>query len=176
MVCWALPWRWGRGSENLGRRNPSGRLVGLSWVGGCGLGACACVLPSGLHRARQTFLRLGVSRSWRVAASQFKNSSAGFAHHANLAVARARHGGQRGSGPRLARPASGHGQSPCLVVVTKLGKTLALHKCTEEVEASRHRVTSFRVRVGYATTLRKIQGAALPHVTIWLDLQTSFLH
>ena len=59
--------------------------------------------------------------------------------------------------------------SQCLVVVTKLGTTLAVHKCTEEVEDSRHRVTSFPVRLGYATTIQKIQGATLPHVTIWLD-------
>ena len=59
--------------------------------------------------------------------------------------------------------------SQCLVVVTKLGTTLAVHKCTEEVEDSRHRVTCFPVRLGYATTVQKIQGATLPHVTIWLD-------
>ena len=27
----------------------------------------------------------------------------------------------------------------------------------------------FPVRLGYSTTLHKIQGATLPHVTIWLD-------
>ena len=56
----------------------------------------------------------------------------------------------------------------CLQVITKLGKTLAVHPYTEEVD--RHsNVTSFPVRLGYSTTIPKIQGATLPHITIWLD-------
>ena len=59
-------------------------------------------------------------------------------------------------------------RSQCLTVTTKLGATLAVHKCTEEVSRNR-KVTSFPVRVGYASTIPKIQGATLKHVTIWLD-------
>ena len=56
----------------------------------------------------------------------------------------------------------------CLQVITKLGKTLAVHPYTEEVD--RHsNVTSFPVRLGYSTTIPKIQGATLPRITIWLD-------
>lgn len=56
----------------------------------------------------------------------------------------------------------------CLMVTTKLGKTLAVHKCTEEVSWGR-RVTSFPVRLGYASTIPKIQGTTLKHITVWLD-------
>ena len=57
----------------------------------------------------------------------------------------------------------------CLTVVTKQGKPLALHKCSDEVDGRRDRVVSFPVRIGYATTIQKIQGATLPHCTVWLD-------
>ena len=61
-------------------------------------------------------------------------------------------------------------RSQCLVVKTKLGTTLALYRVTEEVEGRGNcRVASFPVRVGYATTIQKIQGATLPHITVWLD-------
>ena len=59
-------------------------------------------------------------------------------------------------------------RTQCLTVVTKLGTTLAVQKCTEELPGHR-RVTSFPVRVGYASTIPKIQGTTLKHVTVWLD-------
>eukprot|EP00913_Durusdinium_trenchii_P012784 g12002.t1 len=59
-------------------------------------------------------------------------------------------------------------RSKCLHVVTKLGTSLAVHLYTEEVEGH-GRVTYFPVRVGYAGTVQKIQGATLPHITVWLD-------
>lgn len=59
-------------------------------------------------------------------------------------------------------------RTQCLTVVTKLGTTLAVHKCTEELPGHRW-VTSFPVRVGYASTIPKIQGTTLKHVTVWLD-------
>ena len=58
--------------------------------------------------------------------------------------------------------------SKCLQVTTKLGKTLAIHPYTEEVDKHSN-VTSFPVRLGYSTTIPKIQGSTLPHITIWLD-------
>ena len=58
--------------------------------------------------------------------------------------------------------------SKCLQVMTRTGKRLAVHLCTEDVEGH-GRVTSFPVRLGYACTIPKVQGATLPHITIWLD-------
>ena len=40
-----------------------------------------------------------------------------------------------------------------------------VHPWTDE-----HRVASFPFRLGYATTLHKIQGATLGHITLYLDL------
>ena len=59
-------------------------------------------------------------------------------------------------------------RSKCLRVVTTMGKPLAVHLYTEEVPGHGN-ATSFPVRLGYATTIPKIQGATLPHITIWLD-------
>ena len=59
-------------------------------------------------------------------------------------------------------------RSRCLHMLTKLGKSLVVHLYTEEVPGHGN-VTSFPVRLGYSSTIPKIQGATLPHVTIWLD-------
>lgn len=59
-------------------------------------------------------------------------------------------------------------QSQCLRVQTKMGKSLAVHLYTEEV-AGHGNVTCFPIRIGYGTTIQKIQGATLSHITIWLD-------
>ena len=59
-------------------------------------------------------------------------------------------------------------RSNCLQVVTKLGKTLAIYPYTEEVP-DHGRITSFPVRLGYSSTIPKIQGTTLEHITIWLD-------
>ena len=45
------------------------------------------------------------------------------------------------------------------------GKMIMVHPWTDE-----HRVASFPFRLGYATTLHKIQGATLGHITLYLDL------
>ena len=45
------------------------------------------------------------------------------------------------------------------------GKMIMVHPWTDE-----HRVASFPFRLGYATTLHKIQGATLNHITLYLDL------
>ena len=58
--------------------------------------------------------------------------------------------------------------SKCLHVITATNKSLAVHLCTEEIEGHGH-VTAFPVRLGYACTIPKVQGATLPHVTVWLD-------
>ena len=58
--------------------------------------------------------------------------------------------------------------SKCLEVTTRTGTPLAVHLVTEKVEGHGH-VTSFPVRLGYASTVQKIQGSTLDHVTLWLD-------
>ena len=63
-------------------------------------------------------------------------------------------------------------KNECLVVRTKTGKRLSVHPITEDpLETGKDtRVTYFPVRYGYASTLHKVQGATLDHVTIWLDV------
>ena len=58
--------------------------------------------------------------------------------------------------------------SKCLEVETRTGKVLAVHLYTEDVEGH-GRVTSFPIRLGYAGTVQKVQGATLEHVTFWPD-------
>ena len=52
-------------------------------------------------------------------------------------------------------------KAQCLEVVTDTNKRLSIHLYTEYVEGGRGKVTSFPVRVGYATTIHKVQGATL---------------
>ena len=59
--------------------------------------------------------------------------------------------------------------SKCLTVVTKTGRTLAVHLYTDP-EPAHKKACFFPVRHGYASTLYKMQGAQLPHITIWLDV------
>ena len=59
--------------------------------------------------------------------------------------------------------------SQCLEVITKTKKRLAVHLYTEDVEGH-GRVTYFPVRLGYACTVQKVQGATLDHITLWLDV------
>ena len=59
--------------------------------------------------------------------------------------------------------------SGCLEVITESGKRLSVYRSTDEVEGH-GRVASFPVRAGYACTIQKIQGATLPHITLWLDV------
>jgi ATP-dependent exoDNAse (exonuclease V) alpha subunit len=59
--------------------------------------------------------------------------------------------------------------SKLLEVKTRTGKDLSVHLITDDVEGH-SRVTYFPVRVGYACTVQKVQGATLPHITIWLDV------
>ncbi|CAE7926331.1 pif1, partial [Symbiodinium necroappetens] len=52
-----------------------------------------------------------------------------------------------------------------VIVRTDQGICLAVHPWTSE-----DRVSHFPLRLGYARTLHKVQGATLPHVTVWLDV------
>ena len=56
----------------------------------------------------------------------------------------------------------------CLEVITKTKKRLPVHLITDDVDGH-GRVTYFPVRLGYACTVQKVQGATLEHVTLWLD-------
>ena len=58
-----------------------------------------------------------------------------------------------------------HDGSGCLEVMTQTGKPLSIHLYTDPETGS----TFFPIRLGYASTIYKMQGATLPHITIWLD-------
>ena len=60
--------------------------------------------------------------------------------------------------------------SKCVHVVTKTNRNLAVYPVTEYVE-ERGYVTAYPFRPGYASTIHKLQGAQLAHVTIWLDIK-----
>ena len=57
-------------------------------------------------------------------------------------------------------------------VLTDAGVVVLVHSYTQDCELADgrwQRVSYFPMRLGYATTLAKIQGATLAHATIWLD-------
>lgn len=59
-------------------------------------------------------------------------------------------------------------ETQCLLVLTSTGKRLAVYPITDD-HVPRGRVVYYPVRLGYANTVHKFQGAQLDHVTIWLD-------
>lgn len=59
-------------------------------------------------------------------------------------------------------------RSGCLTVITKTSKRLDVSKIVENIEGY-GTVACFPARVGYAGTVRKVQGQTLPHVTLYLD-------
>ena len=61
------------------------------------------------------------------------------------------------------------GDTRCVHVLTKTGRHLAVYPVTENVENC-GRVTAYPMRPGYASTIHKLQGAELEHITIWLDV------
>eukprot|EP00971_Amphidinium_carterae_P130372 2582834-Amphidinium_carterae.2 len=58
--------------------------------------------------------------------------------------------------------------SGCLSVLTKTGKLLAVPLIEEVVEKA-GRVQFYPVRLGYSSTVQKVEGQTLPHVTLFLD-------
>ena len=52
-----------------------------------------------------------------------------------------------------------------IVVRTDQGRILAVHPWTSE-----NHVVHYPLRLGYSSTLHKVQGATLKHVTVWLDI------
>lgn len=58
----------------------------------------------------------------------------------------------------------------CLRVMTESGRRLAVYPFTDTDVPKGHKpVTYYPIRVGYAGTIHKYQGATLSHVTLWLD-------
>jgi hypothetical protein len=64
-------------------------------------------------------------------------------------------------------------EAKALEVVTEGRKRLIVHLITEDVVDDEGkklgRVTYFPIRLGYASTVQKVQGSTLDHVTVWLD-------
>ena len=52
---------------------------------------------------------------------------------------------------------------------TRTDKRLAVWLYTDP-DPDHQRATYFPIRIGYASTIHKVQGATLKHVTIWLDI------
>ena len=57
----------------------------------------------------------------------------------------------------------------CLFVRTKTGKNLAVYRYTDP-DPKAHNCSFFPIRLGYASTIYKLQGAELEHITIYLDV------
>ena len=60
--------------------------------------------------------------------------------------------------------------SRCVHVVTKTGRQLAVYPMTDYVPDCGY-VTAYPIRPGYASTIHKLQGAELEHITVWLDIK-----
>ena len=61
----------------------------------------------------------------------------------------------------------------CVVVRTKVGNIVTVFPYTDDdllVDGQPRRATYLPLRLGYAVTLQKVQGATMDHVTIWLDV------
>jgi hypothetical protein len=56
----------------------------------------------------------------------------------------------------------------CLRVVTKTGKRLMITPWTDK---SHDNATYYPIRLGYASTIHKVQGDEFKHITIWLDVK-----
>ena len=60
--------------------------------------------------------------------------------------------------------------SRCVHVTTKTGRQLAIYPMTDWVEDCGY-VTAYPLRPGYASTIHKLQGSELEHITVWLDIK-----
>ena len=61
-----------------------------------------------------------------------------------------------------------------VLILTNSKERLLAHPVTKQYalpEGPPVKVTYFPLRPGYSTTLHKIQGATVPHLTIWLDME-----
>ncbi|CAE7607678.1 Pif1 [Symbiodinium sp. CCMP2592] len=64
-------------------------------------------------------------------------------------------------------------QRGSVLVRTECGNVLSVFPFTDDeidIDGEQHRATYFPLRLGYAVTLQKIQGATLEHITVWLDV------
>ncbi|CAE7787117.1 unnamed protein product [Symbiodinium sp. CCMP2592] len=64
-------------------------------------------------------------------------------------------------------------QRSSVLVQTHCGDVISVFPYTDDeifIAGERRRVTYLPLRLGYATTLQKIQGATLEHITVWLDV------
>ena len=59
-------------------------------------------------------------------------------------------------------------KSGAVLVQTETGQVLCIYPITDD-EVPCHRISYYPVKVGYADTVHKFQGAELPHVTFWPD-------
>ena len=69
-------------------------------------------------------------------------------------------------------------QQHSVVLRTRVGNIVTVFPYTDdefEVMGELRRVTYLPLRLGYAITLQKVQGATLDHVTIWLDVANAGL-
>ncbi|OLP81254.1 hypothetical protein AK812_SmicGene38227 [Symbiodinium microadriaticum] len=64
-------------------------------------------------------------------------------------------------------------QRSSVLVQTHCGDVISVFPYTDDeilIAGQQRRVTYLPLRLGYATTLQKIQGATLEHITVWLDV------
>ena len=61
--------------------------------------------------------------------------------------------------------------SRCLTIRTKTDKRVTVFPYTEdlEVDGKKSRVVNYPIRAGYSSTVYKLMGANLEHVTLYLD-------
>ena len=107
----------------------------------------------GLHTVDAEPVRLVVFEGMRVTITKNEDKQHGFVN------------GMGGTARRL-RPSG-------LEVLLDNGKVTLVHPTTQEYEladGTSRTITAYPLRPGYSTTLHKIQGATLDHITIWLDV------
>ena len=107
----------------------------------------------GLQRTGAEPVRLAVFEGMRVTITRNEDKQHGFVNGMGGCVRRLRRSG--------------------VEVLLDNGKVALVHPTTQEYElsdGSTRSTTALPLRPGYSTTLHKIQGATLEHLTIWLDV------